>query len=221
MKKILVVLFALLSLNMAYGQDKEEAKQRVAVYVTGGKTDADNKVMGQKLVGAIAKSQNFAAIERTADFLSQLSKEQSYQRSGSVDDDQIAKLGKQAGVKYVCVAEMTPVEGGDFITARLIDVQTALVAAAADGSEQITDLQTLIRVSDALSADLLKSALQNKSGTGKLRVAVYIAGDNKSDINKVLGTKLVSAITKSPKFVAMERTNAFFERNEQRNRLPV
>jgi TolB-like protein len=208
MKKISVLLLAAVcSAGIAYGQDK----QKVAVYVTGGKTDADNKVMGQKLVSAITKSPDFAAIERTADFLSQLSKEQSYQRSGSVDDDQIAKLGKQAGVKYVCVAEMTPVAGGDFVTARLIDVQTALVASTADGSEQINSLPTLIRVSDALSAELLKNALGNKAGTGKVKVAVYIAGEKESDINKVLGAKLVSAITQSPKFVAMERTNAFLK----------
>jgi formylglycine-generating enzyme required for sulfatase activity len=232
MKKVFVLLLALACASVAFGQsaaprkkvtydvtdEKDANAKRVAVYVTGGKDAGANEVLGAQLVDAITKSQQFVAIERTADFLRQLSTEQSYQRSGSVDDNQISRLGKQAGVSYVCVAEMTPVQGGDFVTARLIDVETASVVAVADGGEQISSLSMLMSASTSIAEQLLKNAVANKSGKSKERVAVYIAGIDEGNTNKVLGAKLVSSITKSHKYVAMERTDAFLKQlNEEHN----
>ncbi|GHV61506.1 hypothetical protein FACS1894195_2120 [Bacteroidia bacterium] len=209
MKKILVVLFALLSLNMAYGQ---ESKQKVAVYVTGGAEAGDNDMLGAQLTDAITASQNYVAVERTADFLQQLKKEQNYQRTGNVDDDQIAKLGQQSGAKYVCVAELMAVqESNYFVTARLIEVEKASVVGTADGAEPVTDLPTLKTVSKKVADLLLKDVAKNKSGATKKRVAVYVTGAS-DNTGKVLGVKLVSAITKSDKYAAMERTTAFLKK---------
>ncbi|MDR3328918.1 MAG: SUMF1/EgtB/PvdO family nonheme iron enzyme [Prevotellaceae bacterium] len=198
--------------SVVFGQ-----KEKVAVYVTGGKTAGDNEILGEKLVEAITQSQQYVAVERTMAFLQQLSKEQKYQRSGNVDDNDISRLGKQAGVGYVCVAEMVPVQGGDFVTARLIDVERASVVAAADGNDQINSLTTLISVSENLATQMIGSATANRSGSGKKRVAVYIAGSTNENESKVLGAKLVGAITNSAVYVAMERTDAFLKelRKEQ------
>ena len=119
MKKLLVIFLSMFSL-IALSQKK------VAIYVMGENAGV-NKVFGSKLVSAIARSEKYTAIERTSAFLAELSKEQNYQRTGAVDDDEISRLGKQFGVQYVCVADISDVFGEKFISARLIDVETAEV----------------------------------------------------------------------------------------------
>ncbi|MDR1345298.1 MAG: CsgG/HfaB family protein [Bacteroidales bacterium] len=208
MKKILVLMLAVLGTIAVWGQ----TKQTIAIYVTGGKTDGDNKMLEMRLKSAIVKSENYAAVERTTDFLNQLRREQKYQTSGAVDDKQLARLGKESGAKYVCVAEIMPVEGSNyFITARLIDVEKAAVYAVADGSDEIKDSQTMLRMSENVAKKLLESAAANKSGEEKERVAVYVAGGNDMNKRKLLGVKLVSEFTNSDEYAAMERTDVFLE----------
>jgi hypothetical protein len=208
MKKILILMLAVMSTIAVWGQ----TKQTIAIYVTGGKTDGDNKMLEMRLKSAIVKSENYAAVERTTDFLNQLRREQKYQTSGAVDDKQLARLGKESGAKYVCVAEIMPVEGSNyFITARLIDVEKAAVHAVADGSDEIKDSQTMLRMSENVAKKLLESAAANKSGEEKERVAVYVAGGNDMNKRKLLGIKLVSEFTNSDEYAAMERTDVFLE----------
>lgn len=133
-----------------YGQNK-----KVAVYVTGDSEFYINTVVGAELVAAITNQSGYVAIERTADFLKELQKEQGYQRSGNVDDNQISALGKQFGVDYVCVADLTKIYGSYFISARLINVETAEVEKTADGNGNFNnDLNKLISISEQLASDI-------------------------------------------------------------------
>jgi formylglycine-generating enzyme required for sulfatase activity len=208
MKKMLFTLLAVICTAAAFGQ----SRQTVAVYVTGGKEEGANDMLSASLKEAITKSKDYVAVERTASFLQQLRKEQKYQSSGNVGDSDIARLGRQSGAKYVCVAEIMPVSGGDFVTARLIGVESASVVATADGADQITSLETLMRTSEAIAAQLVRDAAQSRQGSAKARVAVYVTGgEGGGEANKILGIKLVSAITKSAKYAAMERTDAFLK----------
>ncbi len=93
MKKLLILLLSALSLTAVAQQKK------VAVYVTGQQTGI-NKVLGDQLVAAFAKSGKYIAIERTASFLAELGKEQNYQRTGAVDDNELSRLGKQCKSCY-------------------------------------------------------------------------------------------------------------------------
>jgi len=122
MKKLTILLLAVLCAGMVFGQ-----QQKVAVYVTGATEEGVNDFIGAYLVDAIVNSTNYQAVERTADFLKELNKEQSYQRTGAVDDDQISKLGKQFGVQLVCVAKIGKMGDKQFVSARLVDVETGTV----------------------------------------------------------------------------------------------
>ncbi|MDR0543671.1 MAG: hypothetical protein LBH19_15895 [Dysgonamonadaceae bacterium] len=108
----------------------QEQKQKVAVYVTGSTDDGMNEFMGAYLVDAIVNGSNYTAVERTADFIRELNKEQAYQQSGAVDDNQISLLGQQFGVDLVCVAKVGKVGPRQFVSARLIDVITATVKSS-------------------------------------------------------------------------------------------
>jgi hypothetical protein len=130
MKKLLILPFALcaISLNVAFGQGaKGQNTKKVAVYVTGGEEDGLGEFVGAYLVDAITHNSGYTAVERTADFLKALTSEHEHQRSGSVDDEQLAKLGKQLGTKLVCVVKIGKVSGKNFVQARLLDVEAATV----------------------------------------------------------------------------------------------
>ncbi len=202
MKKILIVIFSLLSLT-AFAQQK-----KVAVYVTG--EDAGiNKVLGSKLVSAIARSNEYSAIERTESFLAELSKEQNYQRTGAVDDSELSRLGKQFGVQYICVAAVSDAFNEKYLSARLIDVETAQVERTASSSGVIQSLDGIVSAANSVSNELLTSLGKERQSNLK-KVAVYVVKNEAGrNIGRVLGDKLVAGFTNSGRYIAIERTNSF------------
>lgn len=156
MKKLFILLLSVLSLT-AFAQQK-----KVAVYVTGQQSGI-NKVLGDQLVAAFAKSGKYIAIERTASFLAELGKEQNYQRTGAVDDNELSRLGKQFGVQLVCVADVSEVFGEKYISCRLIDVESAEVINTSNASSPMTNMKELLDVSNILAQELTSKTVQEKA----------------------------------------------------------
>ncbi|MDR0940879.1 MAG: DUF1566 domain-containing protein [Bacteroidales bacterium] len=128
MKKTLICMLALLCAGIAFGQN---AKEKVAIYTEDKSGRNYAEFAGEFLTNSIVKRDIYAAYERTADFLNMLSKEQGYQRSGTVLDSDIAKLGAQLGVDLVCAVKIGLIDNQPFISARLIDVETGNLQATA------------------------------------------------------------------------------------------
>jgi hypothetical protein len=163
MKKVSIFLFALMCASVVFGQ-----QQKVAVYVTGGKDPGINKVLGDQLVAAFTNSGKYVAIERTSSFLAELGKEQTYQRTGAVDDNELSRLGKQFGVQLVCVAEVSEVASFDsknlfgksnttnnkYVSARLIDVESAEVINTSNASGSLGNMKELLKVSQSITKEL-------------------------------------------------------------------
>ncbi len=167
MKRIVRILLILLSgiiFNMPlYAQG--HAKKKVAVYMTGTTSDAAyKKVIGAKLVNAITESGEYAAVERTADFLAALAAESDYQTSGEVRDSQIARLGQKFGVRYVVVADASDLFDECFIAARLINVETGLVERAFDSNGPADSMAQLVSLSKNVAAGLFGKQLSNSTG---------------------------------------------------------
>ena len=150
------ILFAALSLTMVAQQKK------VAVYVMGQQTGI-NKVLGDQLVAAFAKSGKYIAIERTASFLAELGKEQNYQRTGAVDDNELSRLGKQFGVQLVCVADVSDVFGEKYVSTRLIDVESAEVVNTSNANSPLNSMQELLSVTDKITKELTAKTVQEKA----------------------------------------------------------
>lgn len=123
---VMNVLIAGLLNNL--NQDKRSNAKKVAVYLTRtGNRDVDI-ILGDQLVSSFSQSNQYYAIERTNFFLAQINKEHDYQyNSGAIDDDELTKLGRYSGVDYVCVAKTSSLFGDYYISARLINVETAQV----------------------------------------------------------------------------------------------
>ena len=156
MKKLLIILLSALSLTAVAQQKK------VAVYVTGQQTGI-NKVLGDQLVAAFAKSGKYIAIERTASFLAELGKEQNYQRTGAVDDNELSRLGKQFGVQLVCVADVSDVFGEKYVSTRLIDVESAEVVNTSNATSKLDNMQELLKVTEGLAKELTAKTVQEKA----------------------------------------------------------
>lgn len=162
MKKLFIILLSALALT-AFAQQK-----KVAVYVTG--EDAGiNKVLGDQLVAAFAKSGRYAAIERTTSFLAELNKEQNYQHSGVVDDNQIARLGVQFGVNYVCVADITEAFGEKYISARLINVETAEIENTHNVSGEMNTMSACVSMASVIASNLTKGTFKEQAEDAKRR----------------------------------------------------
>ncbi len=153
--RLLIVLFCGIIINVpSFAQDR--AKKKVAVYMTGSTSnEAYKKVIGAKLVSAITESGEYAAVERTADFLAALSAESDYQTSGEVRDSQIAQLGQKFGVRFVVVADVNELFDECFITARMINVESGLVERAYDINGAADSMNQLISLSQKVAKGLL------------------------------------------------------------------
>lgn len=156
MKKLLLILLSAMTLTAVAQQKK------VAVYVTGEQTGI-SKVLGDQLVAAFAKSGKYIAIERTASFLAELGKEQNYQRTGAVGDNEIARLGEQFGVQLVCVADVSEVFGEKYVSARLIDVESAEVVNSSNASSPMSSMSDLLGVTDKITQELTSKTNQEKA----------------------------------------------------------
>lgn len=106
------------------------AQKRVAVYVDGPDATLTDYVTGE-MVRVISQSRDYIAVNRSDDFSKQLQSERFYQQSGMVNDNQIAQLGKESGVDYVCAIKITETVSSEYsIEARLIDVETGDIKAS-------------------------------------------------------------------------------------------
>lgn len=155
MRKILFIVLSAISLSIV-------AQNKVAVYVTGEQSDI-KKVLGAQLVDAFTKSGKYAAVERTASFLSELSKEQNYQRTGAVSDNDISRLGKQFGVQYVCVADVSNVFDQKFISTRLIHVESAQVVKSANASGEMKNMDDLLSLINRITSEYTGLTEQEKA----------------------------------------------------------
>ncbi len=204
MKKLLIILLSALSLT-AFAQQKP----RIAVYVTG--EDPMNEIIANRLMAGFVNSGKYMPVERSAAFLAAVSKEHEYERTGEVDDEQIAKLGAQFGIQYICVVSVLDVWNNEkYITSRILDVTSAEVIGSCSSNGSISDGGTLMTALDDLTKQLNKALDYSKESQTK-RVAVYVSKTGNKNIDIILGDQLVAGFARSGEYIAVERTNAFLK----------
>jgi len=135
-------------------------KPHIAVYITSDKSDKKvndvKTALSAKMLTALVNSGKFIAIERSKEFLDEIDNEQRKQREGAVDESQISKLGRQFGVHYVCIANITEALGSYQISARIINVETAVVVAMGEDDSPLRNMDDLAGVSFKVTKALLK-----------------------------------------------------------------
>ena len=177
MKKLIIILLSALTLT-GFAQQK-----KVAVYVTGEQSGI-SKVLGDQLVAAFANSGKYTAIERTSNFLAELGKEHSYQRSGAVNNNEIARLGIQFGVNYVCVADVSDAFGEKYVSARMIDVETAEVIMATNASSAMNNMSDLLAVTNKITYDFTAPSREEREEAEAKQQALKKQREEEIDKNK-------------------------------------
>jgi len=171
-RTLAVVMFTvIMAVAGAFAQDLP----KIAVYVTGNVGGDEKEALGTRILASLVNSGRYKGIERSDSFLAEIEKEQVKQHSGDIDDNQISALGRQFGVKFVCIAAITPAFGEFQVSARIVDVETAQVEFIGESSGQLKSMTDLERVSDKVvenmfggkSAQTAKLAQQPKSESHK------------------------------------------------------
>ena len=144
MKKLLFFIFIALFCAGAFAQDLP----KIAVYVTGDVPNNEKEALGTRILTSLVNSGHYIAIERSKAFLAEIEKEHVKQRSGDIDDSQIRALGKQFGVKFVCIAAITPAFDAFQVSARIVNVETAVVVFIGESASPLKTLEDLALVSD-------------------------------------------------------------------------
>lgn len=182
MKRYFIFMAIILGMIAPSVSAQTAAKKKVAVYMTGNDVqDSYKKVIGAKLVSAITATNEYAAVERTADFLAALSSEHDFQTSGEVQDSQIARLGQKFGVRYVVVADVSEVFEELFVSARLINVESALVEKAFDANAPAESMAQLIDISTKVAKGLLQGSTisTGRFSSSPINLALCVSYDNK------------------------------------------
>ncbi|MDR2591651.1 MAG: hypothetical protein LBC59_02455 [Chitinispirillales bacterium] len=114
--------------TVAPPEEPSDTRPNIAVYVTGEVSANEKKALGTYILDALVNSGRFHGIERAGSFLAEVEKEHVRQRDGAVDYGRVSKVGAQFGVKFVCIADITPALGAFQVSARIVNVETAEVA---------------------------------------------------------------------------------------------
>lgn len=160
MKNLLILLLSVLALTAVAQEDVK----RVAILETVDKLGTvpylKQLMFRSNLTTAITNTDGYEGYDRTD--LKEILGEQNFQRTGLVSDKDIKKIGEFTGAQYVLIAEAT-VDGNDmFITAKIIDVETARVIR---NSNQLmgTSAAEMQEGSQKVASDLLGTAKGNNN----------------------------------------------------------
>jgi len=173
-KKALVFILTICAIATAQDLPK------IAVYVTGDVSDNEKKALGTRMLASLVSIKRYRGIERSNAFLAEIEKEQIRQRSGEIDDNQISALGKQFGVKFVCIADLTPAFGEFQVSARIVNVETAEVEFIGESSGPLKSMADLERVSDQVVKNMFIGQVSIPKSEPKSEARVPAADNNQT-----------------------------------------
>lgn len=96
-------------------------KPRLAVYVTGDKTENEKKALANEILNALVRSGQYTPAVRINDFLAAIAQEQKKQR---VSDAQFRDIAQQHGIEYICVGDITDVFNTSYLSLRVVNAAT-------------------------------------------------------------------------------------------------
>jgi hypothetical protein len=168
MKKIVTALAVVLLLCSAVF-----AQQKLKVVVAAAGAGPQNKPNAMKILEAqiqkaFVNDGRYIAITRDEAVLNQIDKEQAYQRSGAVDDRQIAEIGRIAGAKYICTVKSTQAGVGSafVLEALLVDIETAAIIGAGSTRCDFVTLNDLTAAGGELVRQLMNPNSVGGYGSG-------------------------------------------------------
>lgn len=174
MKKIIVLLLAIIGLVTFETEAQRRPVKYVAVYVEGSSDldDINRTVISSTFVTALSLSDDYQPIERTEEFERASQKEGDYQLE-NVRDKEIAKLaGEKFGADYLALITVQEKRREMFIAAKLIDAETGSVIRSCNEIGYPQSLQEL--------RDLAKEAARKLVGSSSRYTSSSSTNSNNS-----------------------------------------
>jgi len=156
----------------------ESGKQTVAVYMANEEPQGAkgvHNIMGGELARVLSESDKYTAVDRTEAILAQLDKEQAYQRSGAVDDDQIKAIGHQLGVEFLCISNINPIGKRYYLDTRFVNVVTAELVRSVTATSTLKDAEEMTRVGRNIALELLEADKTRQQRAMKKKIFRYTA----------------------------------------------
>jgi len=150
-KKTLIFILAICAIATA--QDLP----RIAVYVTSTMLPHENRVLERSVMSTLLNSGRYKVVDRSAESSSTLEAEHIKQRDGSVNNEQIKKLGTQLGVDFICIPDITKAFGKWSFSVRIINVETAEVVSMGEESFIEMYMDKLKLALDKVLGEMLKT----------------------------------------------------------------
>ncbi len=194
MKKLFIILLSVLSLTAVAQRPK------MAVYTLGN--DTRNELLQDYLVSVFSESGKYSVVERTPQFLKALQQEYTFQQSGLVDEEELSKIGKQYGIRYICIAEEYEIKETLCLAIRMIDVETA--AQVGNYYSFLTDDINLYRLISYAKGII--EAQMERPNVSKKKVAVHVVNYDNSPYMKDLENQLTFHLVLSDKYRIVDRS---------------
>jgi len=176
--------------GIAFAQSPASDKPKAAVYIKGNPQGRD--VLRMAVNTFLIKTGMYQMI--AVDAIDLLAQEHIRQHSGSVSDNEIAKLGRDAGAQYVCVVERTEIGGVSYVTTSMVSVQSK-IAEFSDmkelprGARVLSVIERQINAMLGISSDEEEPSSasysyandQAESGAGYASPSSYSSSDSRSN----------------------------------------
>ena len=163
-----------------------DGKPRVAFYFVGEEPrEGVFRPLGGQITKAVVESGEYIAVDRTAALRTLLSSERDYQMSGAVDEDQMAALGKEWGVKYVISIEITKSIDAFYIEAKMVDVEGSYIAKMGHVETKFRSSVDVTAAAEKLVADLLGAPQKSSGRRAAAQKTEKEDGDSKPAVKKM------------------------------------
>ena len=134
---------------------------RTAVYLQGNRANsiAGRALYTNALEALFVRSRSnadFRVVERSDAFTRQIDREQGTQRSGHIDDNQIARLGRQYGIQRILVANIDYTMNTYNISSRLVNIETASVEKASQLYHENSEFRELRTTTGKMVEDIVQ-----------------------------------------------------------------
>jgi len=151
MKRVKAVVLSVIMLcSMSFARSPE-----IAVFVTGELNSNEKRVLGAEILNALVRSEKFTAKKNSAAFMAEAERKQGAE---TINESEIYELGRQFGLRYICIADITMAFGSHQISARLIDlvdIDTAIVRLTGRASGQLNNMQAVEAISNSVVSNML------------------------------------------------------------------
>ena len=155
MKKLLLIFLSVLSLIATAQNQKIALLEPRAGEGSTVITGMEKAMVRGELRKAIVNHTGFEAFTR-AD-IDQLMKEQDFQRTGNVSEEDIHRMGEMSGADYLCISTLNKSSDEFYLEAYLINVETGAISNPASQYGELVNgkLANMLPVCQALAQELL------------------------------------------------------------------